>query len=234
MRFFHLTQMVLRMICIVFMLAMIIILVKFHSFCLSWYEWIVFSVICIGTITSIIIEFRYKCLYKRYFLYAMWTDWVFFSRAINLGISIILFWYTIQSKSFLGDYYGLILISEVIIGLFTVFNFYYWIMSLVILLATLFIWEHLQSNIIWMYCAISVIIIIGLIFMMIFSYLLAIYRCYKKLEISHEQLSEKHKNLERNLQSLRNKYREINEENQFLLEQYAESLQKENKWWKFW
>lgn len=188
----------------------------------NWIDWILLFVVPIITIISVCGETNYK--YNIYDFDKIFKEGYWIFRFINAIVCICLYWKLHEENSTL-------LISQVfqdrmlvVIGLFTILNFYYWLLGLLSIFCSLYIWNNCNIDSLWLYIISIGTLVLGIILMFIVAIKINKFRweqCYAREK--EEELKRIEEELER-----------IKEENKILINELLEKQKSEQKWWKFW
>lgn len=163
-----------------------------------WYDWIVVVLSIFFTIVSIAFEADRKETDD--------VDDYVGGRIVNIILCAALLWKSINLQQDLPYTLDILLPIVTIIGLFSIFNFLYFLVSLLVAFGTYFVLNYSILEGFWLYLTIFGIIIVGLIIMINMT-------------------------IDRNAAR---KTKELEEENDFMRSELKERYKNENKWWKFW
>ena len=187
----------------------------------TWIDWILLFVVPIITAISVWGELDYT---KKYYIYdydEIFKEGYWTFRLINVIVCICLYWKLHEENCTL-------LISQilqdrmlVVIGLFTILNFYYWLLGLLSIFCSLYIWNNCIIDSLWLYILSIGTVVLGIILMFIIAIKINNFRW--------EQYYERKKAKE-----LEKKVITLDKDNKFLRKIYLEKLKREQKWWKFW
>ena len=192
----------------------------------NWIDWILVFVVPIITVVSICGELNYTndkytrthniYDYDRIFRKGYWIY-----RLINAIICICLFW-KLHNESIILP------ISQVFqdralvaIGLFAILNFYYWLLGLLSVFCSLYVWSNCNLSCLLQYITSIGIIALGIIIMFIVA------NRINKFRWKQVHARQKIRELER-------KKEELEKENKFMIRELLEKHKSEQKWWKFW
>jgi uncharacterized membrane protein len=163
-----------------------------------WYDWIVVVLSIFFTLGSICFEADRKETDD--------VDDYVGGRIINIILCAALVWKSINLQQDLPYTLDMLLPIVTIVGLFSIFNFLFFLVTLLVAFGTYFVLNYSRLEGSWLYLTISGIIIVGLIIM---------------INMTIDRKAAK-------------KRKELEEENDFMREKLKEKYKNEYKWWKFW
>ena len=151
-------QSIIRLISVVLLQGMLYYeLFGVQSESLRWYEWVILVILTIGLLFSVIGECSVdeddKSEYK---------DYYFVVRIINTVILCGLLWKTCSIQSELPVSLTWALFAVLGVGLFSVFNFLYYLIALLTTGGVFFILRHTSLEGFWQYLVIAGVIAIGI------------------------------------------------------------------------
>ncbi len=200
-------QIIIRIVCVIAIMCSLLyeMIVIQGSLCWStivdsfhWYDWIVVVLSIFFTLGSICFEADRKETDD--------VDDYVGGRIINIILCAALVWKSINLQQDLPYTLDMLLPIVTIVGLFSIFNFLFFLVTLLVAFGTYFVLNYSRLEGSWLYLTISGIIIVGLIIM---------------INMTIDRKAAK-------------KRKELEEENDFMREKLKEKYKNEYKWWKFW
>lgn len=223
------SEIVLRIICTIILACLFVYVLFVQHSHWNWIDWTLLFVIPLLATMSVIgeIEYtddKYTQQFKIYDYDRIFRKGYWLVRVINVIITVCLFWKIHENSDLLPISQRIQECALVIIGLFTILNFYYWLIGILSIIGCLYVWNNSGISGLWLYIASIGTLVLGIAIM----FIVAININNWRWEQSRARVAA------RKAKEAARKAKELEEENNFMRRELERRYREENKWWKFW